>query len=504
MELELKYQELNYKKRVLFRSFTREETFEVNLSETQPDAVRTICATASPYMRTKDAENGRMTVSGSFDVSVLYAADSAPAISRINLTRDFSAYAECDEISEGSQLTAEISVASAEARLINSRKLHVKVELLYTLSAYESASLSLPSGFADPNGIESMTEITRFTAPASVNEKTFAITDEQTLSGLDDIAGAMVSFSVDDVRRVGAKAVVRGMAKTRIVYTQNSGYIAAKTLESPFSQVVDLDEEAEYTDFLVTVMGTGAYVAKDQSGESDSVSLELHGVIQCVSYKEFEAETLCDAYSISGDLSLGMSSETLMSFSGTEKASTDLSCEFKTPQDVRSIDAILAFPGLSSVSGREDRTELTVPTSVTTVYSSQSEEIFGAVRGTSGRSVLSSSDEATFSVITSYADAEHAEYNRTEDGIAVRFSVKTLLERSNKLCLNYISSASIESCDENEAERPSLIAYRVQGNDSLWSLAKRYRSTADSILSINGLNNESELFAGKLILIAKN
>ncbi|MBQ2231355.1 MAG: DUF3794 domain-containing protein, partial [Oscillospiraceae bacterium] len=105
MELELKNQELNYKKRVLFRTFTKEETFEVNLSETQPDAVRTICTTASPYMRTKDAENGRMSVSGSFDVSVLYASDAAPAINRISLTRDFSAFTECDEVTEGSQLT---------------------------------------------------------------------------------------------------------------------------------------------------------------------------------------------------------------------------------------------------------------------------------------------------------------------------------------------------------------------------------------------------------------
>ena len=449
MELELKYQELNYKKRVLFRTFTKEETFEVNLSETQPDAVRTICTTASPYMRTKDAENGRMSVSGSFDVSVLYASDAAPAINRISLTRDFSAFTECDEVTEGSQLTAEITVSSAEARLINSRKLHIKVELLYTLAAYENASLSLPSGFADQNGLESMSEITRFTAPSSVNEKTFAITDEQTINGIDDIAGAMLSFSVEDVRRVGAKAVVRGTAKTRIVYTQNSGYIAAKTLESPFSQVVDLDEEAEYSDFLVTVMGTGAYVAKDQSGESDSVSLELHGVIQCVSYKEFEAETLSDAYSISGDLTLDTSSVSLMSFLGTEKASTDISCEFKTPQDVRSIDAILAFPGLST-AGRD------------------------------------------------------AEYNRTEDGIAVRFSVRTLLERSKILCLNYISSASLDPCEESGEKRPSLIACRVGDNDTLWSLAKRYKSTPDSILSVNGMKNESELTRGRLILIAKN
>ena len=481
MELELKYQELNYKKRVLFRTFTKEETFEVNLSETQPDAVRTICTTASPYMRTKDAENGRMSVSGSFDVSVLYASDAAPAINRISLTRDFSAFTECDEVTEGSQLTAEITVSSAEARLINSRKLHIKVELLYTLAAYENASLSLPSGFADQNGLESMSEITRFTAPSSVNEKTFAITDEQTINGIDDIAGAMLSFSVEDVRRVGAKAVVRGTAKTRIVYTQNSGYIAAKTLESPFSQVVDLDEEAEYSDFLVTVMGTGAYVAKDQSGESDSVSLELHGVIQCVSYKEFEAETLSDAYSISGDLTLDTSSVSLMNFLGTEKASTDISCEFKTPQDVRSIDAILAL-----------------------VYSSQSEEVFGAARGASGQSALSSSDEAAYFVISSYADAEHAEYNRTEDGIAVRFSVRTLLERSKILCLNYISSASLDPCEESGEKRPSLIACRVGDNDTLWSLAKRYRSTPDSILSVNGMKNESELTRGRLILIAKN
>ena len=502
MELELTYNEIAYKKRILCRKFTKEETFEVNLSETQPDAVRTVCATALPYMRSKDSENGRMTVTGACDISVVYAADSVPELSVITMSRDFSASAETGELDSESLLTADISVSACEPRLINSRKLLIKLELVFSMTAYADAAVKLPTDISDKDGIETLKASNRLRLPCSVNEKVFTITDSHSFAGIGKIIGSTLSFCADEIKKVGAKAVVRGSAKTRLVYITNSGSVAAQTVESPFSQVVDLDSDEEYCDQTALVTPTGAFVAHDSGGEDgDEVTLELHGVIQCVSYKELEVETVIDAFSPDGEVVFDRGELIFECFRGTERSTADLGVEFKTPVDVKSIDAVMSYPGLPSVSSSEGCCMLSAPASVITVYSSQNDEVFGTLRNAEGKDKLSLNQNG-YEYFSSYAEAEHAEFNRTEEGVAVRLSIKTLLEKYEKAVIPIICSAELNEY-ELKPETPSLIAYRIREGDSLWGIAKKYRCSQESILRANEFADESELKTGKLLLIMK-
>ena len=68
---------------------------------------------------------------------------------------------------------------------------------------------------------------------------------------------------------------------------------------------------------------------------------------------------------------------------------------------------------------------------------------------------------------------------------------------------NMISSLKLEKINMEELEkRPGIIGYIVKEGDDLWSLAKHYHTTMNSICEINELEHE-KLKVGERILIFK-
>ena len=47
------------------------------------------------------------------------------------------------------------------------------------------------------------------------------------------------------------------------------------------------------------------------------------------------------------------------------------------------------------------------------------------------------------------------------------------------------------------------IIYMVQPQDTLWKIAKRYRTTVEDILSINEIENPDLIYPGQKLLIIK-
>ena len=49
----------------------------------------------------------------------------------------------------------------------------------------------------------------------------------------------------------------------------------------------------------------------------------------------------------------------------------------------------------------------------------------------------------------------------------------------------------------------SLIMYIVQAGDTLWKIAKRFRSTIEDIATLNGIEDENRINVGQKIYIPK-
>ena len=67
--------------------------------------------------------------------------------------------------------------------------------------------------------------------------------------------------------------------------------------------------------------------------------------------------------------------------------------------------------------------------------------------------------------------------------------------------MEVITEVSLEEADRKElAKKPGIVGYIVKSGDDLWSLAKQYMTTEESICQINHLENGKMKPGDKLII----
>ena len=54
---------------------------------------------------------------------------------------------------------------------------------------------------------------------------------------------------------------------------------------------------------------------------------------------------------------------------------------------------------------------------------------------------------------------------------------------------------------KKKAESPGIVGYIVRDGDSIWSIAKKYYSSLDSIREVNNLENDSIKKGDKLLVV---
>lgn len=68
-----------------------------------------------------------------------------------------------------------------------------------------------------------------------------------------------------------------------------------------------------------------------------------------------------------------------------------------------------------------------------------------------------------------------------------------------------IEEVDFEPVDMEEMERrPGIVGYIVQDGDMLWDLAKRYSTTVEGIMEVNGLESEQVKPGDKILIFKEN
>ena len=58
--------------------------------------------------------------------------------------------------------------------------------------------------------------------------------------------------------------------------------------------------------------------------------------------------------------------------------------------------------------------------------------------------------------------------------------------------------------EESLAGRPGIVGHIVQSGEDLWGLAKKYMTTTEGIMEINGMENETVRVGDKLLIFKEN
>ena len=90
----------------------------------------------------------------------------------------------------------------------------------------------------------------------------------------------------------------------------------------------------------------------------------------------------------------------------------------------------------------------------------------------------------------------------TEDGsIDVKVDILFNVTLIKNAMINVIDD--INESENRDIESHSLVIYYVKNGDTLWNIAKRFRSTVDEIARINGIENVDRLNVGEQLFIPR-
>ena len=197
-----------------------------------------------------------------------------------------------------------LSVASAEARIINPRKVSVCFEIRSELDCYALEKLSIESGLPTDavSGLHVKYENAELNLVNAVREKVFTLNEQYSFpSGKPRPARLLcgnVNFLVNDTQLVGTKVIIKGNAEIAVSYvSEEVNYPLRTEFATPFSQIVDIGEEMmDNCDVIPSLTASYFEIADSISGDK-LIEVEIHAVLQLLCRSNRQLVYISDAYS---------------------------------------------------------------------------------------------------------------------------------------------------------------------------------------------------------------
>ena len=475
-----------------------QESAESVVPDTDDDIGRIAAVHSWVILKSKDLTSRGVLISGEASAALLYITESQESMSFVRLSKSFSIEYEVPDAGTDAVAQIGLSIANAEARVINPRKVSVTFEICGELSCYRQESVCLESALpADVcSGLHARYESAELTFTNAACEKTFAINEQFTFpSGKpvpSRLVAAQVDFSVSDSQLIGSKVIVKGSADISACYLSDEvNYPVRTEFSTPFSQIVDIGQE-RIDGCNVRIELTGAYFdITDIINGDKSLDAEIHAVMQIVSRSRERMVYIADAYSNVMPAQCNV-----------------LQCRFDMVSDIQKVkltaderisivddctDVLSAFLTVAHIS--QEQTKLTASVNMDVVYRTNQGQI-SAVR----RSISMEGESASGGMRIS--GARLTDVYLRPDGQFVDGHLA--LELSCLTCSS-VELKKVESVELNEEEKydtsmfPAVTLVRPDG-ETLWELAKQYHSSMEKISAANKLDEENP---ARLLLIPK-
>lgn len=117
---------------------------DIIVPDTKPDILNTINATGNVCVYKKEVLDGKVNINGNVNTYVMYLPDSKDDNLRaLNCEIDFSESISIPEVREGMQVVLKICIKDIECKVLNGRKISIKVGIEFNIKVYSNDDVEI-------------------------------------------------------------------------------------------------------------------------------------------------------------------------------------------------------------------------------------------------------------------------------------------------------------------------------------------------------------------------
>lgn len=482
---------------------------DVIVPDSKPDILNTICTSGIVSIYKKEVLDNRVRLDGAIDTYIMYLADNREdegKIRGISTTVDFSETVNIPDCKEGMLERIETKIKSIECKVINGRKIGIKIALEVNANIYSNEEVEIINDIEDMSDIKILKENLTVNSLIGMGETKIYAKDTISVNNEDNIAEILksnVSICDKDIKISYNKILTKAEALVKIMYLTEDNRINIVENKIPVVGFIDIPNVTENNTSDIDYDIKNVIIKLNQT-EEHSIYVEIEIGVKAFVYEEKQINLIQDLYSPCEDIQF----ETKKIITMTNKQNRQelkqirekVQIEQGLNERIMDVDVIPSIENENKLNNRviyegnldlnfitENQNSLEINTKTAKIPFEYAVE-----------------DIANAENINTKLDIEitNKDFIVQENGVVTaNIDLKMTQNSYENTKLNLMND--IQTNGERIQDDYSIIMYIVKKGDTLWKIAKTFGSTVEDIARINGIEDENKISIGQKIFIPR-
>ena len=487
MEINLIQKPLQYMRPFFSQIHTQEQTQEIRLPDAYPDIGKILGCWGKPLIRGKEWRSTSIGANGSVMVWVIYAPEDGSNPRVLDVSLPTQCRWDFPEAADDGVIVLNPSLSNLDCRGISARKILVRA----SVDTFAQVLCREKTQVAEPMNIPEDVQLLRRSYPVELlseaGEKQVQIEEVLPFEGelpVYKIVSYDMHPNILEQKILGNRMIFRGENRILMMYMTEDGAIYHWETVVPFSQYAELDREygPETQAWMLPVM-----TAMELEITDDHKIMMRSGI--AVQYTVFGGSTLEiveDAFSPIREVEPVIEELNLPVLLDSTTQQLQMSGLWRDEMDrVQSLQMFAEYPKYSSTN---NGIQLRTDGNFQVLYENDG-QLMSNTGKAEGQIEFATARENQIHLWMGNPDKP--EIQPSAEGESVRCSYPVTVQVYSGKSIPMVTQLQLGEQYQPDPDRPSIVLRRA-GEQSLWEIAKGYRSTMNAIRQANNLTGEPD------------
>lgn len=478
---------------------------DVVVPDIKPDILNTIRTNGTVCIHKKEIMDGKVKLDGSIQAYIMYLADDEQSTIRsLNMTLEFSQMVNFELVKTGMLLEDNVVLKNIECRVLNGRKVNIKVMLDLELKALSNEELEFVKEVQEINDVQLLEKTLNLNSLLGTGITKVYAKDTLVIDNMDQLAEIMkveTSILNQETKISYNKVLVKADTNVKIMYRTEDNRICTTNNLIPVMGFIDMPDVAD-ENLCDVKYAIKNLLVKPNNIEEHSIYVEAELEISCNVYQKKEVNIIEDLYSPTKNLVYKQKQIKAIA----QKEMIKNTCTIRERQLVPEIGNHKIYdaevkPTILKQNILTDRIVYEGEINLNFLYEAENsskieaKDVVLPFNFSMDYAGVTPNSEIETNIVVTLQDFTLMPDENIEIKIDLEFNVNL----SNNQTINVIEEISID--ETAKQERYSLIIYFVKQGDTLWNIAKRFNSTVNKIVVINNIEDENKINIGEQLFI---
>lgn len=466
---------------------------DVIVPDIKPDILSLINVDGNVFINQKEVKDGKVNLDGMVEVFALYVADDEKtSIKGLNAVLNFNENIEIQEAKAGMVATVNYKLIGIEYKILNSRKISMKCSIEVDIKVIGEEEIEVTKDLNEIGNIQYRKENICLSELVGAACQKVDI-KENVMLGAENPSISEILKTKLNIINCGYKIsynkiLVKADLRVNVVYVADNESMSIETFNTliPVAGFIDLNGISDKDLISIDTTLISAYIKPIyQDLKANGINVEVQIEVCAKAYREKALEVLADLYNPIYELKIDSKNILLNQNIGAKSEDVDLSQVLTVVELSNStLLDLVVLPSITEVKRNGNRATVEGNANIEMLFYDREKKKIDIKKIELPYQKTFDCNCDDINIVVS-----NLEYVLRENGkLDLKIVLKIVCEEVKNINLNLITQ--IEQTEVKNIPVASLIIYYVQPGDTLWNIAKKFKTTVELIKISNNLKDD--------------